>query len=89
MSEITRYPLCWPDDVPRTPPYNRKRPAFLERSVTSAIVGVISEINRLNHRVWNFNDPSVIISSNLKPRNAATFAALQNAYDQAMARFRG
>lgn len=68
MSEITRYPLCWPDSVARTEPYRRLRPQFDEGTIASAVNFVRSEINRLNNRRWDYNDESVIISSNLRQR---------------------
>lgn len=68
MSEITRWPLCWPDNVARTEPYRRLRPQFDEGTIASAVNFVRSEINRLNNRRWDYNDESVIISSNLRQR---------------------
>jgi hypothetical protein len=69
MSEITRTPLCWPDNVPRTPPHLRGNPQFKERTLAAAADFVLAEINRLNNRRWNESDPNVIISSNLRLRN--------------------
>lgn len=66
MSEITRNPLCWPDSVPRTLPQNRTRPAFQERTIAAAVSLVRAEINRLNNRRWDYDDNSVIVSTNLK-----------------------
>lgn len=68
MSEITRNPLCWPDNVPRTIPAERGRPLFSDRSLAAAVQHVLAEINRLNRRAWDFDDESVIISSNLRLR---------------------
>ncbi len=68
MSEISRSPLCWPNNVPRTPPHNRTHPKFDERSYQSASTFVIHEINRLNKRYYDSYDESVIISTNLKHR---------------------
>lgn len=68
MSEITRHPLCWPNNVPRTSPHNRGTPHFKEYSISAGIGEVMAEINRLNGRHWNYRDESVIVSSNLRPR---------------------
>lgn len=65
MSEITRYPLVWPNNVPRTAPQNSTWPKFDERTVSSAKIMVLQEVNRLNKRRWDYNDESVIISSNI------------------------
>lgn len=67
MSDITRFPLCWPNNVPRTAPHARTYPRFNEISVPAAVDRVLSEINRLNNRRWDHNDESVIISSNVRP----------------------
>lgn len=66
MSEITRNPLCWPNNVARTPPGQRTWPRFEERTVSTAVGMILHEINRLNGRNWDFRDEQVIISSNLK-----------------------
>lgn len=66
MSEITRNPLCWPDNVPRTAPHLRGNPRFDERSLAVAADFVLAEINRLNNRWHGYGDDSVIISSNLR-----------------------
>jgi hypothetical protein len=68
MSEITRTPLCWPNNVPRTAPHNRGTPNFTERSIAIAVGMVRAEINRLNQRHWDYSDESVIVSSNLRLR---------------------
>ena len=68
MSAITRNPLCWPDNVARTAPHNRGTPHFAERSIASAASFVRAEINRLNGRRWDYQDESVIVSSNLELR---------------------
>lgn len=68
MSEITSWPLCWPDNVPRTVPHLRSYPQFQQRSIASAVNYLRSEINRLNDRRWDYNDTGVIISSNLRQR---------------------
>jgi hypothetical protein len=65
MSEITRYPLCWPDNVPRTLPFNRGRPNFADRSIAYATNEIRAEINRLNQRRHDYEDTNVIISTNL------------------------
>lgn len=64
MSEITRFPLVWPNNVARTAPLNRGIPQFDEKSFAFASDFVTAEINRLNKRPWNSNDESVIISCN-------------------------
>src|SRR5688572_31406809 len=68
MPEITRSPLCWPDNVARTVPARRGRPQFSEKSVSSAVSLLLAEINRLNGRCWDAHDSSVIVSSNLRLR---------------------
>ena len=68
MAEITRTPLCWPDNVARTIPSRRGRPQFAEKSVSAALAELLAEINRLNGRRWNAHDSSVIVSSNLRLR---------------------
>lgn len=72
MNQITRSPLCWPDNVPRTAPHLRGNPRFEERSFSVAADFVCAEINRLNNRWWNHYDESVIISSNLRLKNDGT-----------------
>ncbi len=66
MSEITRNPLCWPNNVPRTAPHLRGRPGFKDRSLAVASFWVRAEINRLNNDPWNCVNETVIISSNLR-----------------------
>jgi hypothetical protein len=66
MSEITTYPLCWPNNVARIPPHSRGNPQFSERTIASAVGFLLAEINRLNARRWDYSDDDVIISSNLK-----------------------
>ncbi len=66
MNEITRSPLCWPDNVARRAPHQRQRPNFQERSLSQATSMLLQEINRLNNRRWDFKDESVIISTNLR-----------------------
>ncbi len=68
MSSITRYPLCWPDNVARLAPQRRSRPRFEERSIAAATSLVLAEINRLNTRCWDYQDESVVISTNLRLR---------------------
>jgi hypothetical protein len=77
MSEITRYPLFWPDNVARTEPYRRSRPMFADCAAVSAINLVKQEINRLNGRRWDYVDDSVIFSTNLRVRNDGHIAAGQ------------
>lgn len=66
MSEITRSPLCWPNNVPRTLPYNRERARFAIQSIHAATTEVLHEINRLNGRSYDYDDESVIVSTNCK-----------------------
>jgi DnaJ domain len=66
MPEITRSPLYWPDNVPRTAPHRRGSPRFGLWSIAEAAQFVIGEINRLNRRPTFFEDGTVIVSSNLK-----------------------
>lgn len=68
MSEITRNPLCWPGNVPRTLPQNRTHAQFAERSVDQAARELLAEINRLNQRRWDYKDESVIVSTNIRLR---------------------
>lgn len=66
MKEITTFPLCWPNNVARTPPHSQGNPQFAERTIAVAVGFLLAEINRLNNRRWDFSDESVTISSNLK-----------------------
>lgn len=60
------YPLSWPDGWPRTD--LRKRSGFArELTLAKALDEVLSEINRLNQRYWNYLDDSVVISTNIRP----------------------
>ena len=68
MGEITRHPLCWPDNVARTAPGMRRWPQFTEKTINGAVRFVLSEINRLNGRTYDYADEDVIISTNLKMR---------------------
>lgn len=68
MSEITRWPLCWPNNVPRTAPHLRGNPNFQEASIDASVREVLAEINRLNQHPWDYRDENVIVSSNLRPR---------------------
>lgn len=63
MPEITRSPLFWPNNVPRTA--QRYWPRFDESPLGSALRELLAEINRLNKRRHDYDDPDVIISSNL------------------------
>lgn len=65
MSEITRNPLCWPDNVVRTPPHRRERARFGNWSVFTAVNLVTQEVNRLNGHPWNYRDERLVVSSNL------------------------
>jgi len=66
MSEISRSPLCWPNNVPRRSSRERGYPQFYNRTITQAAQFVIAEINRINKRRWDHVDESVIISTNLR-----------------------
>lgn len=66
MGEITRYPLCWPDNVPRTAPQTRTWAQFSDKTIYFAVRSVLIEINRLNGRNPDHNDEDVIISTNLR-----------------------
>lgn len=68
MSDITRYPLHWPNNVPRRAPHQRGHPHFGDTTIHAATQLVLQEINRLNKRHWNHSDSSVIISTNQKLR---------------------
>src|ERR1041385_6753795 len=68
MSELRNYPLCWPDNVARTAPNKRSAPRFGDHTVAEACAFVIAEINRLNDRWHGYQDESVIISTNIKPK---------------------
>lgn len=72
MNEITRNPLHWPDNVPRTAPHLRGNPQFAERTLLVASRFVRAEINRVNNRRWSSEDESVIISSNLRLKHDGT-----------------
>lgn len=94
MNDITRYPLYWPNNVPRTTPQARSYPKFSLVSISAAANGVLMEINRLNHRSWDYSDETVIISTNQKVRqdglplgSRLQWDDLQRAYDQALASF--
>jgi hypothetical protein len=75
---ITNYPLCWPDNVPRTAPHMRGNPHFQPYTVAGAVQMVVAEINRLNKRDWLYQDNSVIVSTNIKPTLAGLPASNQS-----------
>lgn len=77
MSEITRYPLTWPDNVARRAPGNRQVPRFDPKTVAEAAKLVLAELNRLNERAWHYEDDDVIISTNIRPTLAGTPASNQ------------
>jgi hypothetical protein len=77
MSEITNYPLCWPNNVPRVAPHSRGCPNFQISSVASAVQLVLAEINRLNNRRWDYKDASVVVSTNVRPTLAGLPASNQ------------
>lgn len=66
MGEITRHPLCWPDNVARTNPSARARPLFAEKTISFSVQLVLAEINRLNQRPRDYQDEEVIVSTNLR-----------------------
>jgi hypothetical protein len=68
MSELTRYPLCWPDNVYRTAPQDRGYPKFNERTVAEATGLLLAEINRLNEHNYDYQDERVIVSTNIPLR---------------------
>jgi hypothetical protein len=72
MSEITRYPLCWPENIARTPPHQRGYARFDLKTVAFSVDFVLQEINRLNTRRHDFEDGTVIISSNLRYKRDGT-----------------
>lgn len=59
-------------------PHLRGSPQFNERSLAVGTSFLLAEINRLNERNWNYGDPSVIISSNLRLKNDGTPYSAQN-----------
>lgn len=65
MSEITRHPLCWPDNVARRAPQQRGVPKFEPKTLPFSIAFVLAEINRLNNRRHDDHDERVIISINV------------------------
>lgn len=67
MAEITRFPLCWPNNVVRTAPHVRSHPNFDERTIAESVKFALAEINRINERRWDFEDEGVIISTNVRP----------------------
>jgi len=66
VGEITKNPLCWPDHVARTAPHLRERPQFAEHSIAESMAFVLAELNRLNGFLWYSDDPTRIISTNLR-----------------------
>jgi hypothetical protein len=68
MGEITRYPICWPDNVARTAPQDRRPALFSDKTVAGSVKLVLAEINRLNKQPWFYDDEDVIISTNIRPK---------------------
>jgi hypothetical protein len=66
--EITRNPLCWPENVARTAPHSRCWPLFHEKTIAAACSFLRAEVNRLNGYHAGHTDPHLIISSNLRLR---------------------
>lgn len=87
MTEITRYPLCWPDNVARTAPGARKRPLFDNKSIYWTITEVKAEINRLNERRWDYHDERVIVSTNIRDlkRDGTPYASFTEPADTGVA----
>lgn len=67
MGEIARYPLCWPNDVPRTRPAERTTARFADWTIADSVTLLLAEINRLNGRPHYYEDQNVIISTNVRP----------------------
>src|SRR5207248_3568493 len=67
MGEISRYPLCWPNDVPRIRPSERQPARFADWTIADAVTLLLAEINRLNARPHYFEDQNIIISTNVRP----------------------
>lgn len=78
MPDITRNPLCWPDNVSRTAPHKRGNPQFDERSIAVASAFILCEVNRLNKRNWHWSDENVIVSTNLRLKNDGLPHSVQN-----------
>ena len=72
MGDITKWPLCWPDNIARTPPHQRTHARFGDWSIASATSFVLQEINRLNGNPHWSDDGSIIISSNLRYKRDGT-----------------
>ncbi len=68
MGEITRYPICWPDNVARTAPQDRRHALFHDKTIYLAVRLVLQEINRLNGRAYDYADEDVVISTNIRPK---------------------
>lgn len=67
-SERTNYPLSWPEHWPRTDKYRVKSAQFHDKTIASAVDILVKEVNRLNGRYVTFDDPKLIISTNLRPK---------------------
>lgn len=63
--------------MPRVAPHSRGCPNFQISTVASAVHLVLAEINRLNNRRWDYDDPSVIVSTNVRPTLAGLPASNQ------------
>ncbi len=72
MGEITKYPLSWPYNVARIPPHQRESARFEDWTIHEATKFVLREINRLNGNWHDWEDGSVIISSNLRYKRDGT-----------------
>lgn len=66
MPDLTRYPLCWPENVARTAPHARERARFDNWTVKNALDFLLPEINRLNGQWWGHVDERVIVSTNIE-----------------------
>lgn len=61
----------------RTVPHARLHPKFDTHSISSEVANLFAEINRLNRRSWNHDDPSVVVSTNVRPTLRGVPAANQ------------
>lgn len=67
-SERTNYPLSWPEHWPRTDKYRVKSAQFHDKTIAGAVEILVKEVNRLNGKHATFDDPKLIISTNLRPK---------------------
>lgn len=69
--EVSKYPLCWPEQWPRTAPHHRQVSRFEARSVAVAWNALLLEMRRL------VGDGNWLMSSNI-PRSKVSQAPLSN-----------